>query len=173
MNRKLMFLSVIAFGIMILSCGKDEPKVDLPAPTKDSKIYTYGITAPAGASVTLEKTLKLSDFTGIGMYEKYVSQGVLNTDSYIDFVKGSSDNIELNEVTLQVKNNTKIKYNLGTINGNFKFNALNDLNFLQQVVNEIVSKKEVVLQLTYNSDNLISTESNLNLRFDITFNFQQ
>lgn len=172
MNRKVMFLFVIVFGLLVVSCGKDDPKVDLPAPIKDTKIYTYGITAPAGASVTLEKTLKLSDFTGIGIYEKYVYQGVLNTESYINFVKGSSENIELNEVTLQVKNNTKIKYNLGTVTGNFKFNSLNDLNFLQQVANEIVSKKEVVLQLTYNSNDLISTESNLNLRFDITFNLQ-
>ncbi len=172
MNRKLMFLSIIAFGLLVLSCGKDDPKVDLPSPIKDTKIYTYGITAPAGAAVTLEQTLKLSDFTAIGTYEKYVYQGVLNTDSYIDFVKGGSENLELKEVTLQIKNNTKIKYNLGTITGNFKFTSLDDLNFLQQVVNEMVSKKETVLQLTYSSTNLVSTASNLNLKFDISFKLQ-
>lgn len=172
MNQKLMYLFVIAFGIMVLSCGKDEPKVDLPASVKDSKIYSFGITAPAGAAVTLEKTLKLSDFTNIETYQKYVSQGVLNTESYIDFVKVGSESIELKEVTLQVKNNTKIKYNLGTVTGNFKFNSLTDLNFLQLVANELVSKKEVVLQLTYSSTNLISTESNLNIKFDITYKFQ-
>ena len=172
MNQKLMYLFVIAFGAMVLSCGDDEPKVDLPASVKDSKTYSFGITAPAGAAVTLEKTLKLSDFTNIETYQKYVSQGVLNTESYIDFVKMGSENIELKEVTLQVKNNTKIKYNLGTVTGNFKFNDLADLNFLQLVANELVSKKEVVLQLTYSSTNLISTESNLNIKFDITYKFQ-
>lgn len=172
MNKKLMYLFVIALGIMVLSCGDDEPKVDLPASVNDSKTYSFGITAPAGAAVTLEKTLKLSDFTNIETYQKYVSQGVLNTESYIDFVKVGSESIELKEVTLQVKNNTKVKYNLGTVTGNFKFNSLTDLNFLQLVANELVSKKEVVLQLTYSSTNLISTESNLNIKFDITYKFQ-
>jgi hypothetical protein len=172
MKRKLMFLFVFAFGILFLSCGKDDPKVDLPSPIKDTKIYSYGITAPAGAAVTLEKTLKLSDFTALGTYERYVYQGVLNTNSYIDFVKGGSESIELKEVTIQVKNNTKIKYNLGTVTGNFKFNSLDDLNFLQQVVNELVSKKEIVLQLTYSSTNLVSTASDLNLKFEVSFNLQ-
>lgn len=171
MKRKLLFLFVFAVGILVWSCGDDEPKVDLPGPIKDSKIYSYGITAPAGATVTLDKTLKLSDFTAIESFEKYVSKGILSTESYIDFIKVGSENIELKDVTLQVKSNQKINYNLGTITGNTKFILLNDLNFLQQVVNEMVSKKEIVLQLKYSSDNIISTESNLNLKFDITFDF--
>ncbi|MBK6285494.1 MAG: hypothetical protein IPF54_25045 [Draconibacterium sp.] len=171
MKRKLLFLFVFAVGILVWSCGDDEPKVDLPGPIKDSKIYSYGITAPAGATVTLDKTLKLSDFTAIESFEKYVSKGILSTESYIDFIKVGSENIELKDVTLQVKSNQKINYNLGTITGNTKFILLNDLNFLQQVVNEMVSKKEIVLQLKYSSDNIISTESNLNLKIDITFDF--
>ncbi len=171
MKRKLLFLFVFAVGMLVWSCGDDEPKVDLPGPIKDSKIYSYGITAPAGATVTLDKTLKLSDFTAIESFEKYVSKGILSTESYIDFIKVGSENIELKDVTLQVKSNQKINYNLGTITGNTKFILLNDLNFLQQVVNEMVSKKEIVLQLKYSSDNIISTESNLNLKFDITFDF--
>jgi hypothetical protein len=171
MKRKLLFLFVFAVGVLVWSCGDDEPKVDLPGPIKDSKIYSYGITAPAGATVTLDKTLKLSDFTAIESFEKYVSKGILSTESYIDFIKVGSESIELKDVTLQVKSNQKINYNLGTITGNTKFILLNDLNFMQQVVNEMVSKKEIVLQLNYSSDNIISTESNLNLKFDITFNF--
>ena len=108
MKRKLLFLFVFAVGILVWSCGDDEPKVDLPGPIKDSKIYSYGITAPAGATVTLDKTLKLSDFTAIESFEKYVSKGILSTESYIDFIKVGSENIELKDVTLQVKSNQKI-----------------------------------------------------------------
>jgi hypothetical protein len=171
MKRKLLFLFVFAVGMLVWSCGDDDPKINLPGPIKDSKVYTYGITAPAGATVILDKTLKLTDFTAIESFEKYVSKGVLSTESYIDFIKVGSENIELKDVTLQVKSNQKINYNLGTITGNVKFISLDDLNFLQQVVNEMVSKNEIVLQLKYSSDNIISTESNLNLKFDITFNF--
>ncbi len=172
MNRKLMFLCVFAFGMLVWSCGDDDPKIDLPSPIKDTKIYTYDFIASAGATVTLEKTLKLSDFTAIGNYEKYVYEGVLNPNSFVDFVKGGTDNIELKEVTLLVKSNTKIKTNLGTITGNVNFNSLEYLNFLQNVVDEMVSKKEIVLQLTYISTNTITTASNLNLDFEVSFKLQ-
>lgn len=172
MKNKLNFLFVFAIGIMLISCGEDDPKVDLPSPIKGTKTYTYSFIADAGDNVTKEITIKLSDFTAIGTYEKYVYQGVLSTNSNIEFVKGGSDVLELKDVTLQVKSNTKIKYNLGNISGNFKFNSLDDLNFMQQVVNELVSKKEIVLQLTYSTTNLITTASNLKLNFDVSFNLQ-
>ena len=171
MKRELLFLFVFSIGMLVWSCGDDEPRIDLPGPIKDSKVYTFGITAPAGATVTLEKTIKLTDFTAIESFENYVSKGILSTESYIEFIKAGSENIELTNVTLQVKSNSKINYNLGTITGNVKFISLDDLNFLQQVANEMVSKKEIMLQLKYSTSNVISTESNMNLKFDITFNF--
>lgn len=167
-----MFLFVFALGILVLSCGKDDPQLDLPSPIKDTKKYSYEFIASAGANVTQEVTIKLSDFTAIGTYEKYVYQGVLNPNSFINFVKGGTENIELKEVTLQVKSNTKVKHNLGTITENTSFNSLEYLNFLQDVIDEMVSKKEIVLQLTYSSTNTITTASNLNLNFDVSFNLR-
>ena len=172
MKRKLNISLVFVVGMLILSCGKDDPKIDLPDPIKDSKIYSYAITAPAGASITLERTLKLSDFTALGTYEKYVINGALSTDSYIEFIKGASDSLQLKDVTLQVKNNANLKYNLGTLTADRKFNTLQDLIFLQSVVDEMVRKKETVLQMSYNSTNAVSKEATLNLKLDITFSFQ-
>ncbi len=171
MKHKLMILFGFAFGMLLWSCGNDDPKVDLPDSVKDSRIYNYGIIAPAGSTITLDKTIKLSDFTSLGINEKYVRNGALNTDSYIEFIKGASDSLELKDVTLQVKNNANLKYNLGTLKGDYKFSSLQDLNFLQLVVNEMVNKKETVLQLSYNSADAISKQANLNVKFDITFYF--
>lgn len=172
MKHKLMFMYVIALGMLVWSCGDDDPKVDLPGPIKDSKIYSYDIIASAGATISLDKTLKLSDFSKLGIYEKYVRKGNLNTDSYIEFIKGESDSLELKDVTLQVKNNATLKYNLGTLTGDYKFSTLQDLNFLQSLVDEMVSKKETVLQLSCNSTDLITKKATLNLKLDITFSFQ-
>lgn len=172
MKHKLMILFVFAFGMLVWSCGDDDPKVNLPDSIKDSKIYSYGITSPAGAALTLEKTLKISDFTGLGTNEKYVTKGELNVNSYIDFVKGAAGAVELKDVTLQIKNNSKIKYILGTISGDERFNSLEDLEFLQLVVNEMISKKETVLQISFNTTNAITTPVNLNFNLDITFRFQ-
>ncbi len=172
MKHKLMILFVFAFGMLVWSCGDDDPKVNLPDSIKDSKIYSYGITSPAGAVLTLEKTLKLSDFTALGTNEKYVNKGELNVNSYIDFVKGATATIELKDVTLQIKNNSKIKYSLGTISGDKRFNSLEDLGFLQLVVNEMISKKETVLLMSFNTANAITTPANLNFNLDVTFRFQ-
>ena len=147
MNQKLMYLFVIAFGAMVLSCGDDEPKIDLPNSIKDSKTYSYGIINSAGATFSLPVTMKLSDFTALNTYEKYVTKGVLDTDSYIEFVKGASANIELKDVTLQIKSNPKaIKYSLGTITGDKKFDTLEDLIFLRSVVDEMIKNNEAVFQ---------------------------
>ncbi len=173
MNRKLMFLFVFAVGVAVLSCKKDDPKIDLPGPTTASQTYSYGFTSPAGATTTLERTMKLSDFTALGMYQKYVYEGNVNTNSYIDFVKGAAENVELENVTLEVKGNSSIKYNLGTITGTEKYNSLEDLNFLQKVITEMVKKKDIVLQLSYTSTNAIATEVKLNVKPDVTFKFRQ
>ncbi len=169
MNYRLIFLSVFAFGILVCSCSEDKPEEILPGPINDSKIYSYTMTAPAGATVTLEKTMKLEDFTALGVYVKNVYQGVLNTNSYIEFVKNTAESIQLENVTLQVKGNSKIKYNLGTLSHSFRFISLDELNFLQLVINEMVDKKEIILQLSYQSKNAMTSEVNLNLRSDITF----
>jgi hypothetical protein len=171
MKHKLMILFVFAFGTLVWSCGEDDPKVDLPGPIRDSKIYDYGIIAPAGATITSDRTLKLSDFTALDIYERYVKKGDVNTDSYIEFIKGASDSLQLKDVTLQVKNNASLKYNLGTLTGDYKFNTLQDLIFLQSVVNEMVSKKETELQLSYNSTDALSKQATLNINLDITFSF--
>lgn len=171
MKHKLMILFVFAIGMLVWSCGDDDPKIDLPNPIKNAKIYSYGITAPAGATITLDKTIKLSDFSALGIYEKYVKKGDVNTNSYIEFVKGASDSLELKNVTLQVKNNESLKYSLGTLTGDYKFSTLQDLNFLQLVVNEMVSKKETELQLSYNSVDAVSKQATLNINLDITFSF--
>ncbi len=171
MKQKLMILSVFAIGMFVWSCG-DDPKDDLPGPIKDSKNYTYGITAPTGATIILDRTLTVSDFTGISLYKDNVYKGSLGTDSYFEFIKGSSENIELKDVTFQIKNNPKITYSLGTINADHKFNSLADLNFLQLVVNEMIANKETVLQLSYISTEAITKEAKLNLKLDITFSFK-
>ncbi len=173
MNRKLMFLFVFAFGLSVLSCKKDDPKIDLPAPITTSQTYMYEFTGNANSATTLKKTMKLSDFTALGMYQKYVHQGKVNTNSYIDFVKGKAENVELKDVTLEVEGNSKIKYNLGTITGNEKYNSLEDLNFLQLVVNEMVGKKEIVLLLSYTSTTAFTTEVKLNVVTNVTFSLRQ
>jgi hypothetical protein len=171
MKHKLMFLFVFAIGMLFWSCGNDDPKVDLPSSIKDSEIYSYGITAPAGATIILEKTLKLSDFTALDVYERYVRKGALNTESYIGFIKGESDSIELKDVTLQIQGNPNLKYSLGTLSGDRMFNTLQDLNFLQLVVNEMIARKETVLQLSYKTSAGVSKQATLNVNIDITFSF--
>lgn len=173
MNRKLMFLFVFAIGLAVLSCKKDDPKIDLPPPITASQTYTYGIIVSEGGGISLKRPMKLSDFTALGTYQKFVYQGKVNTNSYIDFVKGTVSNVEITNATLEVVGNPKIKYNLGTITGTEKFNSLDDLNFLQLVINEMVGKKEVELLLTGTSTNLIATEVKLNVVTDVTFSLRQ
>lgn len=173
MNRKLILLFVFALGMVAWSCSKDDSEdVIIPSPINDVMVYSYGITAPAGSTITLERTMKLADFTALNNYQKYVYKGTININSFIEFVKSSSEDIELKEVILQVKNNSKIKYNLGTLTDDVKFSSLDDLNFMQLLVNELVSKKEIVLQLSFASTNAITDEVELDLNTNIKFDLK-
>lgn len=173
MKRNLMFLFVLLAGVMLGSCKKDDPKIDLPGPIRDSQTYSFGISAPQGAIVTLEKTMHLADFTKLGTYQRYVYEGALQTASFFEFAKGSAENIELKKVTLSLKENGKVKYELGTITKDQKYDTLDDLNFLQQVINELVRRKSVTLQLSYETENAITTEVKFHVKADVTFKLRQ
>ena len=173
MNRKLIFLFVLALGMFVLSCNKDETEeVIIPSPLIGTNVYSYGITAPAGATITLERTMKLDDFIALNGYQKNVYKGTVNISSFIEFVKSSTDIVELKNVTLQAKGNSKLTYNLGTITGNNKFISLDDFNFLQLLVNEMVTKKEIVLQLSFLSTNAITNEVKLDVNTNIKFDLK-
>lgn len=169
MNRKLIFLFVLALGMVAMSCKDDSEDIDIPSPISDANLYSFGITASAGSATTLARTISLDDFTALTDYTKYVYKGTINISSFIEFVKSSSEVTELTDVTLQVKDNTKIKYNLGTITDNVTFASLDDLNFLQDLVDELVDKDEIVLQLSFNSTNAITSEVKLDINTNIKF----
>jgi hypothetical protein len=159
--------------MVAISCSKDDSDdIVIPSPITDTKLYSYGITAPAGATITLERTMSLDDFTALDTYQKYVYKGSINISSFIEFVKSSTEATEINDVTLQVKNNSKIVYNLGTITGNEEFTSLDVLNFLQLIADELVEEEEIILQLSFTTTNTIASEVKLNINMDIEFDLK-
>jgi hypothetical protein len=160
--------------MLAISCSKDDSEdIVIPSPITDTKLYSYGITAQAGAATTLEKTMSLDDFTALDTYQKYVYKGSINISSYIEFVKSSTEVTEITDVILQVKNNSKIVYNLGTITGNEEFTSLGVLNFLQLIADELVEEEEeIILQLSFTTTNTIASEVKLNINMDIEFDLK-
>ena len=102
------------------------------------KLFT--IIAVKGNTTSIDVTFTLDDFHALQEYKKYVESGVIQTSSYIED-KGVSEDVELSNVKLSMDyNKTKKIVALKNIS-NKKYQELQQLNFMQFIIDELVENK--------------------------------
>jgi hypothetical protein len=155
----------------VTACGSDKPD-DLPASQNASASKSFTLIASAGAASRSEITFSLSDFAAISEYVKYVSNAIIQTSSYVE-VTGitSSQAVELKDVTLSLKSDSKKKIVLPVIDSNERFMELTQLTFLQEIMNEIYRRGSSKLVLTYTSTHNLTSPVTLAIKLDGKFTF--
>ena len=153
------------------NCGSDKPD-DLPESESASATKSFTLIASAGADSRSETTFSLSDFAAISEYVKYVSNAIIQTTSYVE-VRGitASQTVELQNVTLSLKSDSKKKIVLPVIDSNEKFMELTQLTFLQEIMNEIYRKGSSTVMLTYTSTHYLTSPVTLAIKLDGKFTF--
>src|SRR5690554_5301904 len=151
MKKWISLSAVLTLMMGVTACGSDKPD-DLPASENASASKSFTLIASAGAASRSEITFSLSDFAAISEYVKYVSNAIIQTSSYVE-VTGitSSQAVELKDVTLSLKSDSKKKIVLPVIDSNERFMELTQLTFLQEIMNEIYRRGSSKLVLTYTS----------------------
>lgn len=79
--------------------------------------------------------------------------------------------VELTNVKLSLKSNSKTSLDLPTITANASFKELPQLNFLQKVLDEVVNKGISTVVLSYKATNDITTSVTFSMKIDGKFSF--
>ena len=171
MKKLFSILIVFTTAILFIACGSDKPD-DLPASQTASVTKSFTMLAAAGANTTSEVSIAMSDFTAISEYVKYVNAALVQTSSFIQ-ISGitTAQEVELTNVTLSLKSDSKKKIVLPTITANDKLMELTQLTFLQTVMDEINRKGSSSLVLTYASTHQLSAPVTLTIKMDTRFTF--
>jgi len=171
MKKLISLLTVLSLIIGFTACSSDKPD-DLPASQNASASKSFTLIASAGAASRSEITFSLSDFAAISEYVKYVSNAIIQTSSYVE-VSGitASQAVELQNVTLSLKNDSKKKIVLPVINSNEKFMELTQLTFLQNIMDEIYRRGSSTVVLTYTSTHNLTSPVTLAIKLDGKFTF--
>ncbi len=171
MKKLISLFTVLGLIIGFTACSSDKPD-DLPESQNASATKSFTLIASAGAATRSEITFSLSDFVAISEYAKYVSNAIIQTSSYVE-VSGVTGMyaVELQNVTLSLKSDSKKKIVLPVINTNEKFMELTQLTFLQEIMNEIYRRGSSTVVLTYTSTHNLTTPVTLAIKLDGRFTF--
>jgi len=171
MKKLFSILIVVTTAILFTACGSDRPD-DLPASQTASATKSFTLIAAAGDDTRSEESIAMSDFSAISEYMKYVNASLVQTTSYIQ-ISGITvtQEVELKNVTLSLKSDSKKKIVLPTITANTKFMELTHLTFLQTVMDEINRKGSSTLLLTYTSTHDLTTPVTMTIKMDTRFTF--
>ena len=168
--RKLITLaSILSFSIIFYSCGSDKPD-DLPVSLTANAEKSFNIIATAGSEASQTVTFTLDDFAAIKDYKKYVESGEIQTNSFIE-VRGVTGAIELVNVKLSMNREPKKNFDLQNITQNGKFQGINELKFLENIINELSSRGTSTVKLEYKANTNITTPVELALYLNSHFSF--
>lgn len=169
--KKFLSIGLVLSLIAAFSSCSSKPD-DLPVSQNASATKSISVIAAAGNTTSSEITFNLSDFAALSQYAKWVESALVQTTSAIS-VGGvtSGQVVELTNVKLSLKSNSKANLDLPTITANASFKELPQLNFLQKILDEVVNKGTSTVVLTYRATNDITTSVTFSMKIDGKFSF--
>lgn len=170
MKKLVSILMVISLVLTVFSCSK-KPN-DLPVSQEASATKSISIIAAEGNTTTTDVIFNLSDFAALSKYEKWVESGLVQTTSVMT-VSGITEgqNVELTNIKLSLASNSKVNLTLPNVTDNVTFKELPQLNFLQQVINEVIKKGSSKVYLSYKTTNDITSPVKFSIKIDGKFSF--
>lgn len=173
--KKLLFIpALLSIAILFTACGESRPD-DLPVTLNASAEKSYELVASANNPQNPSVTFNLNDFSGVSQYKKWISSTEVTSTSYIE-ITGivETDAVEMKDVTISLASDANKSLSLGTVTANEKFmiDSASRLNFMQAVMDEIVSKgsSNVVLKYTP-ATTMINPNAKLTIRMNTRFSF--
>lgn len=174
MKKLLSYFVAIGLVVSLAACGSDKPD-DLPVSKESSASKSFTLLGVAGTNQAPTVKFNLSDFTSISKYVKYVNKANARATSYFE-IKGLPTGVKLTNVSLSLASNTKknnVSVSLPDIASNQKIIAdtADYLNFVQGVVNEIISKGSSDVILSYTPDTNLKSDTEFVIQLIANFSF--
>lgn len=145
MKKLFSLLMVLSLILTVSSCSKDNDDPNMPASVTDTHTYEITFMIGGGQPTSSPVEMKLSDFKAIGTYTKNVHKGdLIPADASLTITGITAGSHELQNVKLSL-DGTKTVLDLGTLAQDKTATTTQDINFLQQVVNRLVSNKSATV----------------------------
>lgn len=168
--KKLFYLLAIIPIVAFTSC--DNKPDDLPTSLSATAEKSANIVATKGDITSKEIVFELKDFEGLEKYSKWVKRGTVQTTSDLKIENlPISNEIKLSNVSLSLASNSKTKVDLPDITGGHTFDEVKYLNFMQNVLNEVVGKGTSKVRLNYKAETDITNPAKFSIKIDSRFEF--
>lgn len=173
MKRIFTLSAILSLSILFYSCGDDTPD-NLPDRLTASAEKSVEIFGPAGGTTSIPITFTLNDFAGIQEFKNYVKSGRINTTTSFIEVTGVSEGFELVNVKLSMTRGANKVYSFTGILQNEKFQDTDQVNFSQNIIDELVTSKSgsADIELEYKANTAITTPVVVKLHLNSTFSFK-
>ncbi len=175
MKRILSILMVVTMAFAGVSCGDDDgptrPK-DMPNSVEDSKNYSYELLSQANSTITIGKEIKLTDFSQIKKdWIQFVNEAKVRSSSKMMISGIKKGDHKIKNLTLKVKGTNIVKRFANdegfAMDGTFNF--VEDQNFMQNLMNELVAEKTITIELTATTEKKINNDVKISLDFNVLF----
>lgn len=170
--KKLFYLLTIISIVAFTSC--DSKPDDLPTSLNASATKSARIIAAAGSTTSAEIIFNKDDFEGLEKYSKWVKRGTIQTSSHLEvknLPETATNELKLSNVSLSLVSNSKTKVDLPDIAGDQTLSEVKYLNFLQNVIDEVVNKGTSKVRLNYKSSADITSSAEFVIKIDSRFEF--
>ncbi len=175
MKRILSILMVVTIAFAGVSCGDDDGPTrpeGMPNNVDDSKSYSYELLSQANSTITIGKEIKLTDFSKIKKdWVQFVNEAKVRSSSKMMISGIKKGDHKIKNLTLKVKGTNIVKRFSNdegfAMDGTFNF--VEDQNFMQNLMNELVAERKITLELSATTEKKINNNVKVELDFDILF----
>lgn len=171
MKKLYSLLMILAMVATFSACSKDDTP-ELPKQVASTAIKTQEMDAIKGSSSSSDIVFTRDDFNELNDFKKYVKSGKIQTTSIIDVSK-IKDGAKFSNVKLTIKGSNPVQVlNLGEIDENTSYKGIDELNFLQKVIDEVAGKNsKSTLELSYKVEERGTASSEMKIKLDAIFKF--
>ena len=172
--KKLLFLSsLLSMAVFLFTaCGDSRPD-DLPVTMNVSAEKSIRLLAGAGESRPQSITFTLDgNFSEVTRYKKWIKGNEALMTSSVEFTGLTDNGIELNNVYIKFRDK-QFPLSTTVITSDQKLTAESGprVNFMQDIVNEIVASNSATVQLEYVPTVDLDANTTFKIKLDVRFSF--
>lgn len=172
MKKNLILFALLTLVISFLSCGDDDP--NRPQTIVDSKDYSADFMVGANQPTSVLIEMKLSDFSKLKDYLKNVTKGAVDVATILNIEGITEGGYELKNTKFVIEGVDALKSTLvlGTLTADKKTTTLEELKYLQTIVDKMVASGSAKVTFSFDSANKdinrdVKVKTNLNVLFSL------
>lgn len=175
MKKKSIFFALLILVVSFLSCGESNDP-NRPQTITDSHEYTIDFLIGANQPTSAYATMDLNDFSKLKDHLKHVNKGAVDVSNSIIYIEGVTEGgYELRNAKLVIDGVSSEKNTLvlGTVKADKTTTTLEELKYLQTIVDKMVSSRSAKVKFSIDGSNKdINRDVKVRIRVNVLFSLR-